>query len=494
MPKGKQPEQIHPEIFHLNNAERNTRVFAMKPKKGKCVSSQITEKLMSGELKVDYAMRDKGNRIAAISTLGKKPDGSFYQEDRFCIDQMPGLVNRELLKGPKQKNLFIKNVLQETVKALQEECGQEQKIGSTGLIAVQYENQVVAANVGDCSLYHCHVDDNKKLTLTRLNQWHNPTLPSESKRLKKLGVQIQKGGRLLPNGINLSRTIGDRATENFGLIHEPEFHTYELKPNGKNFIILASDGLTDYITIDTTIMTLYEETEEYTLTNDEGTSKPKNSIYRGEKALNIALQWFIEQTPDYDEYAIAEFLIAVTELGRVIPVAPYNRPLPCYDNNTVIVKKIDTKDKCPSVMAVFDGHGGSKVAEDCRKSCLSTMKKFIPQCLANLSSTPETSLPSTLSLSDTADAVSLSPLTNAEELLCPEDPLTAESSASDSYATEPMKKILETSKAQSSRELRKRRNSEDGNPKRPKQLRRTVSFNFRKTNDESITTQRSCGK
>lgn len=466
MPGDKQKSPNTSQYFILEKVSADASDWPIKADKKHTVGERSSENLLKGATKTDYAVHDLSQHIAAVSTLGKKYVSPVlidtYQEDRFVIDTVPAMLKQPLVDNEIKQTSLIKKILQNTINELQTQCGQAAKMGATALIAIQYQHKVVAANLGDCSLYHCHIDDAEIFTLARINQWHSPTHPGEKERLENLGARILPDGRLLPYHLNLSRSIGDRDTEAHGLIHDPDLHTYDIAAGGKSFLILASDGLSDYIAI-----------------------KKAGEVIRGEKALHIALEYyFTKYKQEINEYTIANYLVAVTEQARTL----LKNPL-IYDNITVIVSGINTTSEPAKLMAIFDGHGGDKVAEACRQNLLSIIDKQIPLCAANLEldneDHKEEDLPSTLSVSHSPplspsdsdpfcdpDAENSPPLNDPpEEKQCTqssssnsnplvkEEPHSSKASSSDSYLSANMQKIIQAPK---SSDNKRKRNPDDG--------------------------------
>jgi serine/threonine protein phosphatase PrpC len=177
---------------------------------------------------------------------------SHEQEDRISQGNIEGWVN--LTDEQKTK------VLNQTVKILQTEQGQIEGQGSTLLAAIIDNKKIHVAYVGDSRA--CLVNINKgQVTITWLNpELHNPK-SAEAERIKnflekwpqesaeyKLGRQgltgkvPRVGGK---QGIAVSRAIGDRDYEPFGLTHQPDITSHAIPTDGVSFIITGSDGFFD---------------------------------------------------------------------------------------------------------------------------------------------------------------------------------------------------------------------------------------------------------
>jgi protein phosphatase 2C family protein 2/3 len=133
--------------------------------------------------------------------------------------------------------------------------------GTTILIHVLAGSLVFTANVGDCKA----VLSNRGAP-EPLSEAHNPPVPSEQERFTAAGVPCFSdhiGG----SDINVCRTVGDydlgpplKWRENCGgiargpLISDPQITIRQIDPMDE-FIVTASDGLWDYYTPESSVMT-----------------------------------------------------------------------------------------------------------------------------------------------------------------------------------------------------------------------------------------------
>ena len=97
-----------------------------------------------------------------------------------------------------------------------------------------------------------------------LSQDHKPELPHERKRIEAAGGVVSAAGpRGLPPsrvwvngrvGLAMSRSIGDGEAKDYGVVPDPEVRTFDLKlptpgkNDGDRFVIVASDGVWEFIT------------------------------------------------------------------------------------------------------------------------------------------------------------------------------------------------------------------------------------------------------
>jgi len=133
--------------------------------------------------------------------------------------------------------------------------------GTTLIVHVIAGNLIYTANVGDC----------KSILSSRgapeaLSEAHNPPVESEKKRFSSAGVSIFSD-HIEGSDINVCRTIGDydlgpplkwRDTSSGALcgplISEPEISVRMIEPTDE-FLIVATDGLWDYYTPESSVIT-----------------------------------------------------------------------------------------------------------------------------------------------------------------------------------------------------------------------------------------------
>lgn len=115
--------------------------------------------------------------------------------------------------------------------------------GTTALVAIVYEGQLIVANVGDSRGVIC---DSKGNTIP-LSFDHKPQQIKEHRRIKEAGGFITFNGVWRVAGIlATSRALGDFPLKDRNLIiAEPDILTFDLKDMKAQFMILASDGLWD---------------------------------------------------------------------------------------------------------------------------------------------------------------------------------------------------------------------------------------------------------
>jgi serine/threonine protein phosphatase PrpC len=148
--------------------------------------------------------------------------------------------------------------------------------GTTVVSIVMTPNNIICINLGDsrAALYKY---DNGIYYCKNLSRDHKPCEADETKRIVNSGGRIKKcydeeHKRFIgPDrvwmktkeepGLAMTRSLGDKIAHNIGVIDEPEFKTFTYDGTEK-FIIVASDGLWEYVTGDqciSIVKNLYEE-------------------------------------------------------------------------------------------------------------------------------------------------------------------------------------------------------------------------------------------
>ena len=165
---------------------------------------------------------------------------------------------------------YIKDLSNETIteafKKINKEIYASSKMdsnmsGTTVVSIILTPNNIICVNLGDSraslfryenGLYYCR----------NLSRDHKPSEPDESKRIVNSGGRVKKcydeeHKRFIgPDrvwmknkeepGLAMTRSLGDKIAHNIGVSDEPEFKTFTYDGTEK-FIILASDGLWEYV-------------------------------------------------------------------------------------------------------------------------------------------------------------------------------------------------------------------------------------------------------
>lgn len=150
------------------------------------------------------------------------------------------------------------------------------KSGTTIVLVIQINDSLICANVGDSKAiligegspaisksdsFPSNNKTNQKIVeVYRLSQEHKPNLPLEQERILKMGGKVEKMsypglGEVGPYrvfadglclGIAMSRSMGDFAAHQFGVISTPEIREFKLNAKAK-FLIICSDGVYEFL-------------------------------------------------------------------------------------------------------------------------------------------------------------------------------------------------------------------------------------------------------
>ncbi|KAL4714588.1 hypothetical protein ACJJTC_006634 [Scirpophaga incertulas] len=125
--------------------------------------------------------------------------------------------------------------------------------GSTAVAVVIRGRQLYAAWVGDSLALLA-----KRMQLLQLVQPHKPDREDERERIEKSGGTVMHFGTWRVNGqLAVSRAIGDAQYKPY-VTATPEINTVNLDGN-EDFVVVACDGLWDYVTEDVVTATVYSQ-------------------------------------------------------------------------------------------------------------------------------------------------------------------------------------------------------------------------------------------
>jgi len=187
--------------------------------------------------------------------------GKFGREcSSFVRDYMKTNVNESVLADPDKG---LKNVFSGSHKALGKSEINSYLSGTTCVVCVYHENQLIVANAGDSRCVVGIKDEGGNQVKHRdLSHDHKPELPEEKKRIKKAGGIIRRlrdyndesvgPYRVWAQdppapGLAMSRSIGDELAHSVGVSCKPEIITYDLNLHRDRFVIIASDGVWEFI-------------------------------------------------------------------------------------------------------------------------------------------------------------------------------------------------------------------------------------------------------
>eukprot|EP00742_Colponemidia_sp_Colp-10_P002637 GILJ01002817.1.p1 GENE.GILJ01002817.1~~GILJ01002817.1.p1 ORF type:complete len:441 (+),score=54.61 GILJ01002817.1:101-1423(+) len=128
--------------------------------------------------------------------------------------------------------------------------------GATGTVILHRENQLFMAHVGD-SRAIMGVQDAGQYIPIELTPDHKCDLPEERARILAGGgdvkmiegdiqLRVYLKNQMIP-GLAMTRAFGDTVAASVGVIATPEVSTYNIDPAKDKFIILASDGIWEFL-------------------------------------------------------------------------------------------------------------------------------------------------------------------------------------------------------------------------------------------------------
>lgn len=131
--------------------------------------------------------------------------------------------------------------------------------GTTATSLYMVGNTMYCANCGDSRTVLAKKADGGAYKAVDLSRDHKPDDPEEAARIKEWGgfirppaeaglsarVYLDEAFTMI--GLAMARSIGDFAVKSVGVVPEPEVKTFELQHGEDEFVILASDGVWEFI-------------------------------------------------------------------------------------------------------------------------------------------------------------------------------------------------------------------------------------------------------
>ncbi len=281
-----------------------------------------------------YSCVDEALNIAVFEAMGKREK----QEDRVCW----GIVHAwEDLNLPQQMDLLFTTF----ANLHQQVADLHPFTGSTAVSSVIQKNNITTAWIGDSVAYLILFNDDGSLACfspLHKNLHHpNPTT-IEGQRVLKVSIDNQvsppfeysPGNWRLGDGLSLSRALGDKCSEPYGLIHIPEISAihYSIPQGGYGLVLTACDGLTEALSAQ----------ELKTFINQQQENNP-------ERLAKLLIDWALDENKGNST-----------------------------DNVSIIVAMLNPL--LPSrIVALFDGHNGSQVSQLLSTHFLSMLHENIRQ-------------------------------------------------------------------------------------------------------------------
>lgn len=198
------------------------------------ISEKNSKNIIAGKCEIQ-GLRDEQQDVLVVNTVDVQAIKKLSKKSRYYAER-------------------------KTVESLQKRYGQSHTMGSTLCVATgwmekshsHYQLHVSCTNVGDSTAFVVIVNrDTAKCRLSKLiHPLHTPE--NELSRLKKWGIPPKvfpgASGLRLQTGLAVSRAMGDRDSEWAGLIHTPNHISFQrsVRHHEQAFLIVACDGLTEF--------------------------------------------------------------------------------------------------------------------------------------------------------------------------------------------------------------------------------------------------------
>lgn len=132
--------------------------------------------------------------------------------------------------------------------------------GTTLSMAIIRGNHLTGVNIGDSRVI-LGKEENGKMVPEEVTFDHKPDSPEEKERILACGgrvfaVEYDDGidgpprvwlGHMDVPGLAMSRSLGDAVAHTAGVISDPEFTEFELDPETDKFLVVATDGLWEFV-------------------------------------------------------------------------------------------------------------------------------------------------------------------------------------------------------------------------------------------------------
>lgn len=182
-------------------------------------------------------------------------------------------LSKEMIKHPAWK-LDVKTAAKEAINKIERLVIKDYRIdtefsGTTLSMAIIRGNRITGVNIGDSRVIigKDSGDGSGKLLAEEFTTDHKPDSPNEKERILAAGgrvfaVEYDDGidgpprvwlGHMDVPGLAMSRSLGDCVAHTAGVSSEPEFTERDLDPATDKCIVVATDGLWEFVTNQETI-------------------------------------------------------------------------------------------------------------------------------------------------------------------------------------------------------------------------------------------------
>lgn len=328
----------------------------------KNLSNQIvTDVVAVHNGQVDYVSYDPALQVGCCELQGARPN----QEDAVLIAAVPQYRTQTKEQTVQQ--------LKETFAVLQDQCGNNQKQGSTGIVTLIDKNKITTASVGDSEAYLVIFRDGKIKELTRLNTTVHNAADNPAEFTRATEVALRNGaspprksatmGVRLGSGLAVTRSFGDKDSEEYGLSHEPDIFEKDYSIEGgkeHGFVITACDGL-------------MEKMEESDLHQILIANQDKNPDDLAKILADLAVNNPVKEKKSGDNVSVIVTPLGVTP-QRYKSAADYLLTTEEEEKAEYTTNNL----KEPIITGVFDGHGGREVSQKLAENFLPVFRTLNP--------------------------------------------------------------------------------------------------------------------
>ena len=212
--------------------------------------SQLCSKLIS-DIVIDelysFYQLSNGDNINNINELTTSIDFNIQHQKSTQIEKTN--EKETIIKTKEEKENEIKEMMKRIMNKLDIKIKEEitKDSGSCVICCLvdktPTSTTIIMSNVGDSNGYIINSETEKKEKLSKEHRIE--TYEGEKERIEKAGGYIGKNGRV-NEIIMVTRAIGDYQLKDI-IINEPYTRIIENKENEYEYIIMGSDGLTDYL-------------------------------------------------------------------------------------------------------------------------------------------------------------------------------------------------------------------------------------------------------
>lgn len=275
-----------------------------------------------------------GSRFALFAVLDGH--GRFGHVVSIYVAQRVVEVLPDFLKTSRTESIALKKALRYAERRLEKDEGVDCEIsGSTAVFVLLVDDRLFCANVGDSRAVLARMPRAKgeerktmvqpeSLTSTMIQERaseavpvvltydHRPTRPDEKARLVNAGARVEVWAAVdvgeervwLPDsrmpGLAVSRTFGDKIVKDYGVFARPEI-TEILLSEEDSFLIVASDGLWEYISNEDAVQFVAERKDTET------------AQHVAEALVKEATEQWIQQDNVIDDISVIVVYLDVTD-------------------------------------------------------------------------------------------------------------------------------------------------------------------------------------